>query len=441
MPTIPTGELEREMRKRYLRFISGLSMDAKNLDQKLRDFEAAQMALIERLGGRTAMLGALGDFPAPKSLDLSPYAGTVYDEMQTTAIRAGIIAGSSSREAAQAMFRAGMDKSYRKLERLARTETVQAYWKNAWGSIADLPALVMLWGSEDGPRTCQWCKERDGLVMDGPGLRDHPNGRCTPIPTLRSQVQYRGSISQDGQIYHDPAWKKPQLIQPAPARVEKTFSEIFEDGDERYIMAQLAGKYEGRDYAGFTVKLNEIEYTDIGAGVRMSVLKDGKEAGYINRVFAEDGRSVYHDTMELHEQYRGKGFSSAFSAHSEEMYRQSGITRINLTAGLDDGGYVWAKAGYQLDADFYRTNPTMFKMEMRELQRSIAEEAAFYYTDEGVAGVLSAWESMIDEVLDEGPDALDMLDLSQLANLFNKDGRPIGRSILGGTSWRGVKSL
>lgn len=198
------------MRKRYLRFISGLSMDSKNLSERLRDFEAAQLDLIERMGGRTAALGALGDFPAPKSLDLSPWQGTVYNEMQTTAIQAGIIAGSSSKEAAQQMFRAGMDKSYRKLERLARTETTNAYWKNAWGSIADLPALVMVWGSEDGPRTCAWCRERDGLVMDGPGLRDHPNGRCTPIPTLRSDVQYRGSISIDGRIYHDRSWKKTQ---------------------------------------------------------------------------------------------------------------------------------------------------------------------------------------------------------------------------------------
>jgi hypothetical protein len=210
MATIPTGEMERELRKRYLRFVSGLTMDSANLTEQLAQFEADQFALIESMGGRTASLGALGDFPAPKSLDLSPWTGTVYQEMQTTAIKAGIIAGSSSLEAAQAMFRAGMDKSFHKLERLARTETTNAYWKNAWGSIADLPLLVMIWSSEGGPRTCAWCRERDGLVMDGPDLRDHPSGRCTPIPTLRSQVQYRGSISRDGQMYHDAAWKKTQ---------------------------------------------------------------------------------------------------------------------------------------------------------------------------------------------------------------------------------------
>lgn len=206
MPTIPTGELERELRKLYLRFVYGLAFDSGNLQDKTASFQRRAIELIERMGGRVAMLGALGDFPAPRSLDLSPWAGTFYDEAQQAAIQAGIVAGINSREAARAMFRVGLDKSYRRLERLARTETTNAYWKNAFDSVADLPALVMVWGSEDGPRTCAWCRERDGLVMDSPLLRDHPNGRCTPIPTLRSQVKYRGSISADNQIYWDPAW-------------------------------------------------------------------------------------------------------------------------------------------------------------------------------------------------------------------------------------------
>lgn len=258
MPTIPTGELERELRKRYLRFVTGLAMDANNLDQKLRDFEAAQLALIEKMGGRTAMLGSLGDFPVPKSLDLSPWAGTVYQEMQTAAIRAGIIAGSSSKEAAQAMFRAGMDKSYRKLERLARTETTNAYWKNAFNSIADLPLLVMLWGSEDGPRTCQWCRERDGLVISGSEVRDHPNGRCTPIPTLRSQVKYRGSVDRDGSMFYDPAWDKPELNRPA------SFQEVTGDPLSRDLDTQLDSRLN---------KFRPASYEDLPSGAMTSSQK------------------------------------------------------------------------------------------------------------------------------------------------------------------------
>lgn len=214
MPTIPTGDMEKELRKLYLRWLSGLSYDSDNLAGKISAFQAQSEALIAKMGGRVAALGALGDFPAPRLLELSPYAGKIYDGMQQAAIQAGVAAGMNSVDVARAMFQNGMDKSFNQLKRLARTETTNAYWKNAFDSVADLPALVMVWGSEDGPRTCAWCRERDGLVMDSPSLRDHPNGRCTPIPTLRSRVQYRGSIDANGRIYHDPNWNK--ATKPAP---------------------------------------------------------------------------------------------------------------------------------------------------------------------------------------------------------------------------------
>lgn len=219
MPTIPTGRVERLLRALYLRWVRGLRYDSSDLQDKLAWFEREAFALIEREGGRVAMLGALADFPAAKSLDLSLFAGKVYDEMQLAAIKAGIVAGLSAKDVAQQMFAAGLGQSYRSLERIARTETVRAYWNNAWSSIADLPDLVMLWGSEDGPRTCAWCRERDGLVIDGPDVRDHPNGRCTPVPTLRKRVEYRGSVRVDGTIYWDSRWEQTQDSRLASALV------------------------------------------------------------------------------------------------------------------------------------------------------------------------------------------------------------------------------
>lgn len=217
MPTIPTGKMELELRRLYVRWLSRLG-DETNMDKAVDQFEKQSLDLIEKMGGQTARLGALADFPAPKRLDLSPHIGTIYSDMKQAAIQAGIQAGLNASDVARHMFRNGMDKSYHRLNRLARTETVSAYWKNAWDSIADLPELVMVWGAESGPRTCQWCLERDGMVMESSQLRDHPNGRCTPIPTLRSMVEYKGSVDTGGRIYQDPAWAKKQ---PPPARPAK----------------------------------------------------------------------------------------------------------------------------------------------------------------------------------------------------------------------------
>lgn len=218
MPTIPTGELERELRKLYLSWVKNLSYDSADIAGAIAEFQRQADDLIERMGGDVARLGvALADFPAPKLLELSPHVGTIYKDMEQAAIQAGIAAGLNSREVARAMFRAGMDKAFRRLERLARTEVVRAYWKNAWDSIAGLPDLVMVWGAEDGPRTCAWCKERDGMVMESSALRDHPNGRCTPIPTLRSLVEYKGSVREDGSLYWNPAWDVVMETPPGTA--------------------------------------------------------------------------------------------------------------------------------------------------------------------------------------------------------------------------------
>lgn len=217
MGTVPTGQMERELRKLYLQWLAGVSVDSSDVAEKISTFQARSQALIEKMGGRIASLGALGDFPAPKLLELSPYVGKVYDEMQQAAIRAGISIGLQSTDIARQMFNAGMDKSFRRLNRLARTETVSAYWKNQWDSTADLPLIVMVWGSESGPRTCDYCLSRDGLVVDDPNIRDHPNGRCTLIPTLRSQVKYKGTLQPDGSVDQDPAWTGKALKTKASA--------------------------------------------------------------------------------------------------------------------------------------------------------------------------------------------------------------------------------
>lgn len=211
MGTVPTDKLERELRKLYLVWLAGLPRHTDDTAAYIDQFKRDSTLLIARLGGQAASLGALGDFPTPKLLELSPKAGVVYDQMQQAAIQSGIAAGLQATDIARQMLNAGLDKSFRKLNRLARTETVSAYWKNQWDSVADLPAIVMVWGSEESKRTCDYCLSRDGLVVEDPNIRDHPNGRCTLIPTLRSAVKYKGTLQPDGSVDMDPRWAQQKI--------------------------------------------------------------------------------------------------------------------------------------------------------------------------------------------------------------------------------------
>lgn len=205
MATVPTGRMERELRKLYLRWLADLP-NQQDVQSYIMLFEQQSRELIGRLGGYAASLGALGDFPAPRYLELSPVAGVVYSSMEQAAIQAGLLAGLNSQDAARQMLLSGIGKGFNRLTRLARTETTNAYWKNTWDSTRDLPAIVLLWSSETSPRTCVWCRERDGLVVADPNIRDHPNGRCTLVAKTRSLVRYQGTLLADGSIYQDPAW-------------------------------------------------------------------------------------------------------------------------------------------------------------------------------------------------------------------------------------------
>lgn len=251
MGTVPTGRMELELKKLYLQWLRDLPAEG-NMEQQVDTFHKKSQALIERMGGQAASLGALPGFPTPKLLDLSPHIGTIYSDMKQAAIKSSIAAGLNATDVARHMLRHGMDTSYHRLNRLARSETVRAYWKNTWDS-ADGLGLVMVWSSEQSARTCDYCISRDGLVVADTSIRDHPNGRCTLVPTHPSQVKYRGTLQPDGSIDQDPAWDKdaartqatqamehsdpldtdPQQLEPVPPtnpRVIKTLKDMDDFG-------------------------------------------------------------------------------------------------------------------------------------------------------------------------------------------------------------------
>lgn len=213
MATVPTGRMERELRQLFLRWLAGVPSQ-QDLTAYVLLFEKQSRELIARLGGHAASLGALGDFPAPRYLELSPVAGVVYNQMEQAVIQAGLMAGLSSVDTARQMLMTGLGKGFNRLSRLARTETTNAYWRNTWDSVQDLPGIVLLWSSETSKRTCDWCRERDGLVVDDPNIRDHPNGRCTLVAKTRRLVDYRGTLRADGSIYMDPAWGGSGVARP-----------------------------------------------------------------------------------------------------------------------------------------------------------------------------------------------------------------------------------
>lgn len=206
MGTVPTDRMEDELRAYYLSWAEYIGLmandDPDTLMSRFEIFKETSQEIIQQRGGKAARAGVAAGFPAPKELELSKHADTVYNEMALAIIRAGLYTGVNARETAAAMFRAELDPKFSNLERLARTETVSAYWKNQWDEAEDLD-LVMVWSPEHGSRTCDVCIGREGLVVANKNIRDHPNGRCTLLPTLPQDLDYKGTLQADGSITYD----------------------------------------------------------------------------------------------------------------------------------------------------------------------------------------------------------------------------------------------
>lgn len=266
MGTVPTGTMESKLRSYYIQWLRGLDLSA-DVGPQIDAFRKRSLAIISEYGGQAASLGAILDFPAPKELDLAPQAGIIYDQMKTAAIRASISIGLNATDAARAMVRAGMQGGFNKLNRLARTETVRAYWKNSWDSIDGL-GLVMVWSAEKGPRTCPWCLARDGMVVEERTVQDHPNGRCTLVPKLPSKVDFKGIATPAGTIDTSRNFQVP-FEAPAPAVESVALTQKTATATLSAQPAQAMSKTEATTWA----KANMLDVKTMPADVQESIVR------------------------------------------------------------------------------------------------------------------------------------------------------------------------
>jgi len=70
---------------------------------------------------------------------------------------------------------------------------------------------------------------------------------------------------------------------------------------------------------------------------------------YVSRIFRYDNAKlvVDHEYLVLPESARGHGLGRKILAAFLEQYQHMGVKEIRVWAGLEDGGAVWAKAGFK----------------------------------------------------------------------------------------------
>lgn len=211
---------------------------------------------------------------------------------------------------------------------------------------------------------------------------------------------------------------------------------IFDGSDETFL-SRTYGQNE------FTV---DVEVKNFGSTMSIHGIvrsRWGHEAGHFTRAIYRDAETgemvVNHEHLELHGPFRRQGFGTAFSKQSEEMYADLGITRINVTAGLTDGGLAWARAGYVQDPadpyiDFHNGGMPKLDDFLMEYEGKEGDEATFDFLmglhlgrddpDTGFVNLESTGYT-IDDVL----------------SFHDANGYPVGEELLRGSLWRGVKYI
>lgn len=183
------------------------------------------------------------------------------------------------------------------------------------------------------------------------------------------------------------------------------------------------------------VMTNEPRYT-VGAQI---VDSNGEVVGQLSRIIRlnKDGDlRVVHALMEIFDdRNKGTGFSTQFSAASEELYEQMGIAEIQVDTAWD-GSYVWARAGYDWDFDTWSPDSTLGEVRERlddELQAAIASnrlEDARKLED-----ILDRFTLDIDD-----PNYPTPFEISSLES-EDPDRRNWARELLSDTDWHGIKRL
>jgi hypothetical protein len=66
----------------------------------------------------------------------------------------------------------------------------------------------------------------------------------------------------------------------------------------------------------------------------------------ITRSISHRTGAAYHDFFDLEEPYQKLGISNAINKACIDYYRKLGLSRVDLEATLDRGGYTWARYGF-----------------------------------------------------------------------------------------------
>jgi hypothetical protein len=217
---------------------------------------------------------------------------------------------------------------------------------------------------------------------------------------------------------------------------------------------------QGEFGPGLRARVTDVEagaYGTIAEGEVVDPARSDAPVGtFRRRLTRENGRLVVSkDQLWLDPRYRHKGFAAEQDAESMRRWRELGVDRVEVDTD-EDGGYVWARLGYRLDADRHlaETGQTEGQLlentpgfetapgtpdEVRRAYLYQVLEGAFH--DEERTAELDEREQRPAPTDERLREVLDMVVRGELRDVGDVAALPDGRALLSDTHWSGYKSL
>jgi hypothetical protein len=138
---------------------------------------------------------------------------------------------------------------------------------------------------------------------------------------------------------------------------------------------------------------------------------------------------VSHELLEIDSNWQNKGFGGGFIMQQENYYITHGFDKVFVHAALDEGGYAWAKAGFQWDL----SNETNSK---ERIGQRIQFQLNDTTMDDATRGVLDDYrQRLYDGRNNNDPEPW------EVAAVRDSAGNQVGKQIMEGSNWYGVKYL
>ena len=299
----------------------------------------------------------------------------------------------------------------------------------------------------------------------------HPHCRCATIPVfdpfgepdiVKSVLSYLEWNVRNPLHVKDPLGRWAQGGHGEHVVDSEMRDGIVRVGAGRVFLPKVRDRIEGAYTGEFgnlstknvSVKVNEEHDIEIKGLIYTDT---GEEVGqFMRTIRATEPPEAHHDWLNIDGEFQGQGFAQAFNAHLYDQYRTWGIEEVHLAANIDVGGYAWARAGYDWASRNSRSNPYARLREfvdppaLSEIDDDLPEpwSPISLIPVERLEEQREAARRMIERFGSTVWGAEDYPTPFELAQLGRWDGATgeegdwwIGKAVMMGSSWSGVKRL